>query len=105
MLPIELRTSAEIARLLAARVRELRLQRRWTQLEMAERAGVTLATYRRFEHTGRIALERLLRIALALDALAGFDELFARPSAQSLAELAERTQPTRKRGRRNRADA
>lgn len=105
MLPVELQTPGEIARLLAGRVRELRLQRGWTQQEMAERAGVTLATYRRFEHTGRIALERLLRIAVVLDARTGFDELFARPSARSLAELAERTQPTRQRGRRYRADA
>ncbi|HSU17218.1 helix-turn-helix transcriptional regulator [Longimicrobium sp.] len=105
MLPSELRTPAEVARALAGRVRALRLQRGWTQQEMAERAGLTLATYRRFEHTGRIALERLLRIAVLLDAGAGFDDLFALPPARSLAELAERTQPSRKRGRRKRADS
>jgi HTH-type transcriptional regulator / antitoxin HipB len=106
MLPFELKTPGEIGRLLAGRVRTMRLQRGWTQQEMAERTGLTLATYRRFERTGRIALERLLRIAVILDARAGFDQLFATPPAQSLAELAERTQsPTRKRGRRYRADA
>lgn len=105
MLPFDLRTPAEIAGLLADRVRALRLQRGWTQQELAERAGLTLATYRRFEHSGRISLERLLRIAVVLDARAGFDRLFPLPPAQSLAELAERTQqPARKRGRRNRAD-
>lgn len=105
MLPLELQTPGEIIRQLAGRVRELRLQRGWTQQEMADRAAVTLATYRRFERTGRIALERLLRIAVVLDARAGFDHLFALPAARSLAELAERTQPTRRRGRRNRAEA
>jgi transcriptional regulator with XRE-family HTH domain len=105
MLPIELKTPGEIGRMLASRVRAMRLQRGWTQQELAERAGLTLATYRRFERTGRIALERLLRIAVILDARAGFDELFAMPPAQSLAELAERTQPqTRQRGRRNREE-
>lgn len=106
MLPVELQTPGEIARSLSDRVRLLRLQRRWTQQEIADRAGVTLATYRRFERTGRIALERLLRIAVILDARAGFAQLFALPPAQSLAELAERTrQTTGKRGRRHRADA
>ena len=106
MLPFELQTPGEIVRVLAGRVRSMRLQRGWTQQEVAERAGLTLATYRRFERTGRIALERLVRIAVVLDARAGFDLLFAAPPAQSLAELAERTRPlARQRGRRPRADA
>lgn len=104
MLPVELQTPGEIGRLLADRVRALRLQHGWTQEEIAERAGLTLATYRRFERTGRIALERLLRIAVILDARAGFDEVFALPPARSLAELSARAQPARKRGRRARAD-
>jgi transcriptional regulator with XRE-family HTH domain len=106
MLPLDLRSAAEIGRLLAGRVRALRLERTWTQQEMADRAGLTLATYRRFERTGRIALERLLRIAVVLDARAGFDQLFAIPPAQSLAELAKRTHNVdRKRGRRNRSSS
>lgn len=100
MLPIELKTPGEIGRLLASRVRALRLQQAWTQQEMADRAGLTLATYRRFERTGRIALERLLRIAVVLDACAGFDQLFTFPPVQSLAELAKRTRPVRQRGKR-----
>jgi transcriptional regulator with XRE-family HTH domain len=105
-LPLELRSPSEVARLLAGRVRALRLERAWTQGELAERAGLTLATYRRFERTGSIALERLLRIAVVLDALSGFDTLFRLPAAQSLAELAGRTRaPARERGRRKRADA
>ncbi|HEX6746677.1 MAG TPA: helix-turn-helix transcriptional regulator [Longimicrobium sp.] len=105
MFPIELQTPGEIARSLAERVRALRLQRGWTQQELAARAGLTLATYRRFERTGRIALERLLRIAAILDARGGFDQLFALPAAQSLAELAARSrQRPRKRGRRLHAD-
>ncbi|MBD0319815.1 MAG: XRE family transcriptional regulator, partial [Gemmatimonadetes bacterium] len=69
-------------------------------------AGLALATYRHFERTGRISLDRLLRLAVVLDARAGFEHLFARPHARSLADLerlAERQ--TRKRGRRNDAEA
>ena len=102
---LNLRTPAEVARLLAGRIRALRLQRGWTQRELSERAGVTLATYRRFERTGSIALERLLRIAVVLDAASAFDELFQLPPVQSLAELAGQAQrPVRKRGRRTRAN-
>lgn len=87
--------------MLAGRVKALRLDRGWSQRETAERAGLALATYRRFERTGRISLERLLKLAAILDARAGFDQLFALPRARSLNELEERTRlPARKRGRR-----
>ena len=105
MLPLDLLTPGEIARLVAGRARTLRLQRGWTQQEIAARSGLTLPTYRRFERTGQISLDRLLKVAVVLDARAGFDQIFALPPAQSLAELAERTQhSTRKRGRRHLAD-
>src|SRR4028119_282951 len=105
MLPLQLLTPGEIACLLAKRVRTLRLQRGWTQQEIAARSGLTLPTYRRSERTGQISLDRLLKGAVVLAGRAGFDQIFALPPAQSLAELAERTRhSTRKRGRRHLAD-
>ena len=106
MLPIELQSPREVARMLAQRVKARRLEREWTQQEVADRSGIALATYRRFERTGRISLERLLKLAVILDAQSGFDELFAPPRARSLAELEEREErATRKRGRRSDAKA
>lgn len=106
MLPIELQTPRDMARMLARRVKALRLDRGWTQQEIAERAGLTLATYRRFERTGRISLERLLKLAVILDARAGFDQLFIRAPARSLADLEQRAERrTRKRGQRGNAQA
>jgi transcriptional regulator with XRE-family HTH domain len=91
--------------MLARRVKALRLENGWTQQEAAERAGLALATYRQFERTGRISLERLLKLAVILDARAGFDQLFARPPARSLAELEKRAErQTRKRGKRRDAE-
>lgn len=106
MLPVELQTPSEIARTLAARVKALRLDRRWTQQELAERAGLALETYRVFERSGRISLERLIRLAFTLNALPGVERLFERPPVRTLAEL-ERldARSTRKRGRRRDADA
>jgi transcriptional regulator with XRE-family HTH domain len=106
MLLLSFQSPREIARTLAGRVKVLRLDHGWTQEEFAARAGVALATYRQFERTGHISLERLLKLALILNATEGFEQLFARPSARSLAELerlAERQ--TRKRGRRRDAKA
>ena len=101
MLPLELQTPREVAGSLARRVRAMRLDRGWTQRETAERAGLALATYRRFERSGSISLERLIRVAVVLDAVSGFAQLFALPAARSLAELEDRSARTsRKRGRR-----
>jgi transcriptional regulator with XRE-family HTH domain len=102
MLPVELQTPRGISRFLAHRVKALRLQRGWTQEEIAERAGITLSTYRVFERSGRISLDRLLKLAVILDARAGFDLLFAMGDASSIAELERRAAlPSLKRGRRS----
>lgn len=106
MLPIELQGPRDLARMLAGRIRALRLDRGWTQQETAERAGLAPATYRHFERTGQISLERLLKLAVVLDARGGLDGLFVRPPARSLAELEERAErQTRRRGRRSDAQA
>jgi transcriptional regulator with XRE-family HTH domain len=87
---MEIHTPHECAVRLAARMRERRRARRWSQAELAERSGVALATLKLFEHTGKISLERLLRIASSLDALTGFDDLFAPPAARSLDDIEAR---------------
>lgn len=106
MVPLIFQTPREIGRTLAVRVKVLRLNHGWTQAETAARAGIALPTYRQFELTGQISLERLLKLAVVLNASEGFDQLFVRPPARSLAELeklAERQ--ARKRGRRRDAEA
>ena len=90
---------AEVQKALAERARRLRLERGWTQAELAERAGVAFSTLRLFELTGRTSLERLLKLALVLGALDGFDALFPLPRPGSLAELVSE-KPARQRGRR-----
>jgi transcriptional regulator with XRE-family HTH domain len=97
---IETQNPADTARRIAARVKWLRLQRGWSQQEVANRAGVSLPTYRLFERTGQVSLERLIRVAGVLDARRGFEDLFSLPPAQSMAELESRADArTRKRGR------
>lgn len=90
----------KIARQLADRVRALRLERGWSQLELATRAEVALPTYQLFELKGSIALERLVRIAVALHRAEELMKLFAPAPARTVEELATPS-PTRKRGRTN----
>ena len=83
---------------LAGRIRRLRLDQGWSQKEMADRSGVKFATYQLFELTGRISLERLYRLAVALRRGHEFDGLFQPLPVRSIEELAPK--PLRKRGRK-----
>ncbi|PCC74550.1 DNA-binding transcriptional regulator, XRE family [Nannocystis exedens] len=94
-------TAEEVAQRLAGRMKELRLARDWKRETLAERAGISAGTVKRFETTGQIALDNLLKLALALGCLDQFEAVFAPPPARSLAELERRSQaPARQRGRR-----
>lgn len=90
---------ADVARVLADRAKALRLTRGWTQNTLAQRAGVTTASYRRFETTGKASLELVLKVAHALGRLDGFADLLKPPPASSIDELAARTASTPKRKR------
>lgn len=81
-------------RAIGQRARQLRLLRRWRQAELAERAGVGVATIHRFEKTGSSSLENALRIAIALNAEAAFDRLFEAPAYTSLDEALARPETT-----------
>ncbi len=104
MLPFNIRTADETVRGLAARVKALRLARNWTQQELAARADIKLDTYRVFERTGKISLERLIRLAQVLDVIDAFDRLFPEPAARSLDEL-EKQDAQQNRKRASRRDA
>lgn len=87
MLPFILQTPRDLTRTIAGRVRALRLERGWTQREIAARAGIAFETYRAFERTGSISLERLMKLAVVLDARTDIEQLFRPAAAQSLDEL------------------
>lgn len=100
MATYSLHTPERIAASLAARLRELRLARGWRQVTLAERSGVSLASLRRFERSGKVSLQNLLKLVFALGRLDDFDALLRRPRPATLAELeASETRPERKRGR------
>jgi HTH-type transcriptional regulator/antitoxin HipB len=100
--PIPLQSPADVQRILADRVRTARLAMGMKQSTLAERAGISLASLRLFEQTGKVSLNRLLRIAHALGRLDEFESILRPPPAATLAELEARTTPppTPKRGTR-----
>jgi HTH-type transcriptional regulator/antitoxin HipB len=95
-----LTTPEQVSQTLAARIRALRLARGWKQSTLAKRSGVSLASLRRFEESGKVSLQSLLKLAFALNRLDDFDGLLQPPPASSIAELeAAEKRPPRKRGR------
>jgi HTH-type transcriptional regulator / antitoxin HipB len=99
--PFALRTPDEIATDLGRRMRALRLANRWRRVTLADRAGVSASTIQRFETSGKITLENLLRLADALGRADELAALFEPPPARSIDELARRTfRPLPKRGSR-----
>ncbi|MBI9113377.1 helix-turn-helix domain-containing protein [Maridesulfovibrio ferrireducens] len=89
---------------LARNIRELRLNRQWTQDTLSERSGVPLSTLRKFERTGKISLESFLKVAFSLDVL---DELLVATESKgqsftSMDQVLDKVEPKkRKRGRKS----
>lgn len=90
----------ECARRLAERLKVLRLDAGFKRATLAQRAGVSEASLKRFERTGQASLELLLRTVFALGRLADFDSVLEPARARTMAELEKRLAgPTRQRGR------
>jgi len=68
-------TPLEVRKVLAERHRTLRKQQKMSQKEMAERSGVSLGSLKRFENTGKISLDSLLKPMHLLGRLNEFDNL------------------------------
>ena len=60
----------------ASKHRALRKQLKLSQAELADRSGVSLGSIKRFEQSGRISFESLLKLAHILGRLADFEILF-----------------------------
>lgn len=89
MIQLTQKTSTEIAKEIAERIKQRRKEKKWTQEEMAKRAGMTYASYKRFERLHEISFDSLIKIAIALNMEKDFDSLFEKKIFLSLAELIE----------------
>jgi len=91
-----------IARGIAMRMKERRLELNLTQGALAKKSGVSLGTLKRFENSFEISLKHLLMLAVALDATEEFSALFTKRHYESIDEVIKASEvKKRKRGRRN----
>ena len=74
---------------------------RWTQQVLADRTGLDVGTIKNLENKGQCALLTLIRIAISLDCVSDFSNLF-QIKVQSIAEL-EKIERLRKSKFRQRA--
>ena len=65
----------EMMILLSKRIKVLRKEDKMSQKELSERSGVAYASIRKFETTGIISLESLLKICEALKRLTDFESI------------------------------
>lgn len=72
------RLPSEVLEELANRAREVRKSKKLSQEELAEKSGVSFGSIKRFETTGKISLESLLKVAFVLGVLDDFDHLFVK---------------------------
>ena len=62
----------DILQEMATKVRQLRKQSGYSQEELARRSGVSFGSIKRFESSGQISFESLLKIAQVFDRLDDF---------------------------------
>ena len=65
---------------LASRFKVYRKKAKLTQIQLADRSGVSYGTIKRFERTGKISLESLWLLMAALDCDDQLDQLFGTPA-------------------------
>jgi len=88
-----------VAQKIASKMRKRRLLINLTQEALAQISGVSLGSLRRFENQHKISLQHLLQLALALDALDEFHDLFPDIKYQSIDDIIKgRKVKERKRG-------
>lgn len=83
----EFKYPGEVAKDIALREKKMRKGRGLTQRELSGRAGVSLASLKRFEQTGEISFVSLIKIADVLGERAVLEKLFAVREYRSIQEV------------------
>lgn len=70
------KNTTDVLEEIASKHKQLRKKQGLSQQELANRSGVSLGSLKRFETTGQISFESLLKLAQILNCLENFDALF-----------------------------
>jgi putative transcriptional regulator len=100
----EIMTDAAVLAELGSRLERHRLERNWTQAELAAEAGVGQATVQRAERGESVQMTSMIKLLRALELLAGLDlaipETIDLPIARLEREQRKRRRARGRRGRR-----
>ena len=90
----------KVSKEIAVKAKQLRLAMNITQQQLASKSGVSLGSIKRFEGTGKISLQNLLQLAVVLDAVDDFLQLFPQKKYSTIDELIKQNKTkTRSRAR------
>jgi len=76
-----------IAKNIAIRLKQRRIELNLTQKEIASKSGVSYGSVKRFENKHEISLKNLLMIAVVLNATEEFNTLFSKEQYNSIDEI------------------
>ena len=94
-------TPWEMQKRVTSRARDLRLELNLSQQTLSKKSGVSYGSLKKFEQTGQISLESLLKLSVILGCMDDFKTLFAQRSAEKALSLDEMLENgKRKRGRK-----
>lgn len=101
MIPFIMLTPQEMIVEVAKAARAKRLSLNMSQKHLSETSGVSFGVIKKFELTGRISFESLVKIALTLDSFGEFQHLFKAKELHNISSLDELlADKKRKRGRK-----
>ena len=80
-------TPSDVAQNLAKRLRNVRKRKKITQKELALRSNVSYASLRKFEETGQISLNSLIKLCMELGVVNEINDLFTQPVYTSIEEV------------------
>ena len=93
---LSFKSPADLARQVSQQARIRRVATNLSRETLSAKSGVSAASIRRFETTGAISFEALLKLAQVLDCMDAFEGLFPSKEIVSLADI---TAKPRLRGR------
>lgn len=99
MLDINMETPSSIMKILKYNFKQKRLYFNLTQEGLSKKSGVSLGSLKRFENSGQISLESLLKLALVLQCLEEFRNIATiEEKINSMDELLQKEKPLKQRG-------